>query len=55
MSNKKRKIFLVTYNQECKKKKIEGYMHFLVSMKHACRIKGPKSCIGSWALSEDVG
>ena len=38
VSNKKEKILLVTHNQECKNKKIkknEGYMHFLVSMKHA--------------------
>ena len=38
MPNKKGKKFLVTHNQECKKKKkkkkIEGYMHFLVGMKH---------------------
>ena len=26
---------LVTNNQEGKKKKIEGYMHFLLGMKHA--------------------
>ena len=37
MSNKKEKILLVTHNQECKNIYIyiEGYMHFLVSMKHA--------------------
>ena len=36
VSNKKEKILLVTHNQECKKKKKnEGYMPFLVSMKHA--------------------
>ena len=36
MSNKKGEIFLVTHNQECKKKKKnEGYMHFLVGMKYA--------------------
>ena len=35
MSNKKRKFFLVTHNQECKKKLIERYMQFLVGMKHA--------------------
>ena len=30
------KILLVTHNQECKKIIIiEGYMHFLVGMKHA--------------------
>ena len=36
VSNKKEKILLVTHNQECKKIIIiEGYMHFLVGMKHA--------------------
>ena len=36
-SNKKGKKILVTHNQKCKKKikiKFEGYIHFLIGMKH---------------------